>query len=130
MVDRIERGAEIKQYEDRYFAGIDVAHELVMNGFDCSLGRVVGSIGRLTRRQQMLGLDVFRETCSDDSVKLFADNLKLYTVIDITSSSVICPKIFTNSYPINIRSATFMNNFITRYSSKNSKKVFPRLDMS
>ena len=42
VVDRIERCAEIKLYEDRDFAGVDVAHELIVDGCDCSLGRVVG----------------------------------------------------------------------------------------
>mgnify|MGYP003551934428 CR=1 FL=1 len=68
MVDRIERGAEIKQYEDRYSSEIDVAHEFIMGGCDCSLSRVVGSIGRLVRWKQTLSLDVFRETSSDDTL--------------------------------------------------------------
>ena len=67
-VDRVERGAEIEQYEDRYFTGIDAAHELIVDGCDCSLSQVVGSIGRLVRRQQTLSLDVFRETSDDDAL--------------------------------------------------------------
>ena len=35
-----------------------------MDGCDCSLGRVVSSIGRLVRRQQTLSLDVFRESAA------------------------------------------------------------------
>jgi len=58
-VDRIESCAEIEQYEDRDFVEIDFAHELIVDGCNCSLGRVVGSIGRLMRRQQMLRLHVF-----------------------------------------------------------------------
>ena len=68
MVDRIECGAEIEQYEDRHFAGFDVAHELIVDGCNCSLVRVVGSISRLVRRLQAFSLDVFRETCSDDAL--------------------------------------------------------------
>jgi len=46
VIDRIESYAEIEQFEDRDFAGIDVAHELIVDCCDCILGREVGSRGR------------------------------------------------------------------------------------
>ena len=68
VVDRIERGAEIEQYGDRGIAGVDVVHGFIADGCDCIIGRVVGLISQLMRRQLTLSLDVIWETCSDDAL--------------------------------------------------------------
>ena len=68
MVDSVECGTQVYEYQYRHLTSIYCANSIIMNDSNSSLRGMMLSISQLPRRQRMIQVGVFVESVHDQSL--------------------------------------------------------------